>query len=152
MIFSLLSKANRLLIRLRDCIGVFVGKKRRANPHAVHGGDNYRRRAVAGYGVHFDRYVPANASSFDRKGLAMTSPSTIGYLATKLGFSEIWRWCGQLSEESQLAETIRNYMGQVKSFGIEPRDLDDLVSGAEIIVDRDPKADSLNGAHFAPSH
>ena len=76
----------------------------------------------------------------------MTSPSTVGYLATQLGFSEIWRWCVQLSEESQLAETIRNYMGQVKSFGIEPRDLDNLVSGAEIIVDRDPKADALNAA------
>jgi hypothetical protein len=37
-------------------------------------------------------------------------------------------------------------MGQVKSFGIEPRDLDDLISGAEMIVDRDPKVDSLNGA------
>jgi hypothetical protein len=82
----------------------------------------------------------------DRTGLAMTSPSTIGYLAAQLGFSEIWRWCGQLSEESQLAETIRNYMGQVKSFGVEPRDLDNLVSGAEIIVDRDPKTDFLSGA------
>jgi hypothetical protein len=87
-----------------------------------------------------------NGSPLDRYGLAMTSASTIGYLATQLGFSEIWRWCGKLSEQSQLAETIRNYMDQVKSFGIEPRDLDDLISGAEMIVDRDPKVDSLNGA------
>jgi hypothetical protein len=85
-------------------------------------------------------------STLDRRGLAMTSPSTIGYLATQVGFAEIWRWCGQLAEHSQLAETIRNYLGQVKSFGLEPRDLDNLVSGAEIIVDRDPKSDSLNGA------
>jgi hypothetical protein len=85
-------------------------------------------------------------SPLDRRGLAMTSPSTIGYLATQVGFAEIWRWCGQLAEHSQLAETIRNYLGQVKSFGLEPRDLDNLVSGAEIIIDRDPKSDSLNGA------
>lgn len=88
----------------------------------------------------------ANARPLYRRGLAMTSPSTIGYLAAQVGFSEIWRWCGRLSEESQLAETIRNYMGQAKSFGIDPRDLDDLVSGAEIVLDRDPKADSLNAA------
>jgi hypothetical protein len=88
----------------------------------------------------------AKVSPLDRRGLAMTSPSTIGYLATQVGFAEIWRWCGRLSEQSQLAETIRNYLGQVKSFGVEPRDLDNLVSGAEIIVDRDPKSDSLNGA------
>jgi hypothetical protein len=88
----------------------------------------------------------AKVTPLDRRGLAMTSPSTIGYLATQVGFAEIWRWCGRLSEQSQLAETIRNYLGQVKSFGVEPRDLDNLVSGAEMIVDRDPKSDSLNGA------
>src|ERR1700733_8749392 len=65
-------------------------------------------------------------SPLDRRGLAMTSPSTIGYLATQVGFAEIWRWCGQLAEHSQLAETIRNYLGQVKSFGLQPRDLDEL--------------------------
>jgi hypothetical protein len=88
----------------------------------------------------------ADGSRLDRKGLAMTSSSTIGYLASHVGFAEIWRWCGQLSEESSFAETVRRYMGEAKSFGIEPRDLDSVVSGAEIIVDRDPKTDSLNGA------
>jgi hypothetical protein len=86
-----------------------------------------------------------NAEPVERKGLAMTSPSTIGYLASQVGLSEIWRWGGQLSDETPLAETIRNYVAQVKSFGIEPQDLDSLISGAEIILDRDPKTDSLNG-------
>ena len=85
-----------------------------------------------------------NAGPVERKGLAMTSPSTIGYLASQVGLSEIWRWCGQLSDETPLAETIRNYVAQVKSFGIEPEDLDSLVSGAGIILDRDPNTDSLN--------
>ena len=85
------------------------------------------------------------AGPLERKGLAMTSPSTIGYLASQVGLSEIWRWCGQFSDETPLAETIRNYVTQVKSFGIEPQDLDNLISGAEIILDRDPKTDSLNG-------
>ncbi len=89
---------------------------------------------------------PTNAGLFDRKGLALTSPSTIGYLAARVGFAEIWRWCGQLSEEFPLAESIRNYMGEVKSFGIDPRDLDTLVSGAEIIVDRNPQSDFLNAS------
>jgi hypothetical protein len=87
----------------------------------------------------------ANAGSVEQRGLAMTSPSTIGYLASQVGLSEIWRWCGQLSDETPLAETIRNYAAQVKSFGIEPQDLDSLISGAEIILDRDLKTDSLVG-------
>jgi hypothetical protein len=86
-----------------------------------------------------------NTGPLERKGLAMTSPSTIGYLASQVGLSEIWRWCGQFSDETPLAETIRNYVTQVKSFGIESQDLDNLVSGAEIILDRDPKTDALNG-------
>lgn len=90
--------------------------------------------------------APLSASPLEQKGLAMTSPTTIGYAASHVGLSEIWRWCDQLSQESPVAETIRDYMGQVKSFGIDPRDLDNLVSGAEIVVDRDPKADSLSGA------
>jgi hypothetical protein len=87
-----------------------------------------------------------SASPFEQKGLAMTSPTTIGYAASQVGLSEIWRWCDQFSEESFVAGTIRDYMGQAKSFGIDPQDLDSLVSGAEVILDRDAKADSLNGA------
>jgi hypothetical protein len=88
----------------------------------------------------------SEANPLERKGLAMTSPSTIGYVASQAGFSEIWQLCSRLSEESPLAETIRNYMGQVQAFGIEPRELDSLISGAEIIIDRDPKSDALYGA------
>jgi hypothetical protein len=51
-----------------------------------------------------------NAEPVERKGLAMTSPSTIGYLASQVGLSEIWGWCGQLSDETPLAEEIRNYL------------------------------------------
>ncbi|MBV8140919.1 MAG: hypothetical protein JOZ60_02620, partial [Verrucomicrobia bacterium] len=54
--------------------------------------------------------------------------------------------CGQLSEESSFAETVRDYMAQAKLFGIEPRDLDSVVLGAEIMVDGDPKTDLLNPA------
>jgi hypothetical protein len=89
---------------------------------------------------------PGNAEPLDRKGFAMTSPSTIGYLASHVDLSEIWRWSDQLSDETPLAETIRNYVDQVKSVGIQPPDLDNLVSGLEIILDRDAKTDSLKGA------
>jgi hypothetical protein len=92
------------------------------------------------------RGAPPSASPLEQKGFVMTSPTTIGYAGLQVGLSEIWRWCDRLSEESPVAGTIRDYIGQAKSFGIDPQDLDSLVSGAEVIVDRDPKADSLNGA------
>jgi hypothetical protein len=89
---------------------------------------------------------PATARPLDRQGLSMTSASTIAYLASHVGLSEVWRWCGQLAGESALAELIRDYMGEAKSFGIEPEDLDKLVSAAEIIVDRDSAPDFLSVA------
>ena len=90
--------------------------------------------------------TPAPANPLDRKGLAMTSPMTIGYLASRANLSEIWRWCDQLSGEWPIAKTIRDYMAEANSFGIDPNDLDALLSYVEIIVDRDPNADSLNAA------
>ena len=91
-----------------------------------------------------DKPVPANP--LDRKGLTMTSPTTIGYLASRVDLSEIWRWCDQLSAEWPIAKTIRDYLGEAKSFGIDSRERDALLSYLEIIIDRDPKADSLNAA------
>jgi hypothetical protein len=89
---------------------------------------------------------PASANPLDRKGLAMTSPTTIGYLASRVNLSEIWRWSDQLSGEWPIAKTIRDYLGEAKSFGIDSHELDALLSYVEIIVDRDPNADSLNAA------
>jgi len=89
---------------------------------------------------------PASANPLDRKGLEMTSSTTIGYLASRINLSEIWRWSDQLSGEWPIAKTIRDYLGEAKSFGIDSHELGALLSDGEIIVDRDPNADSLNAA------
>jgi len=90
--------------------------------------------------------TPAPASPLDRKGLAMTSPTTIGYLDSRVNLSEFWRWCDELSGEWPIAKNIRDYIDEAKSFGIDSHELDALLSYVEIIVDRDPNADSLNAA------
>ncbi|HEY1476193.1 MAG TPA: hypothetical protein VGF37_00790 [Chthoniobacterales bacterium] len=92
---------------------------------------------------------PAPVAPLDRKGLAMTSPTTIGYLASRVNLSEIWRRCDELSRDWPIAKTIRDYLGEVKSFGIEMHELDALLSYIEIVIDRDPQADSLNAAFSA---
>jgi hypothetical protein len=90
--------------------------------------------------------TPASATPLDRKGSALTSPTTIGYLVSRVNLSEIWRWCDELSGEWPIAKTIRDNIGEVKSFGIDSRELDALLSHVEIIVDRGPDADSPNAA------
>jgi hypothetical protein len=92
---------------------------------------------------------PAPAAPLDGKGLAMTGPTTIGYLASRVNLSEIWRRCDELSGDWPIAKTIRDYLGEVKSFGIDMHELDALLSYIEIVVDRDPQADSLNAAFSA---
>jgi hypothetical protein len=89
---------------------------------------------------------PATRKPLDRQGLSMTSASTIAYLVSRVGLSEVWSWCGRFAGESALAELIRDYMDEAKSFGIAPEDLDKLVSAAEIIVNRDSASDSLSAA------
>ncbi len=89
---------------------------------------------------------PAATGPLDRQGLSMTSASTVGYIASRVALSEIWRWSDRFAEVSALAEVIRDYMSKVQAFGIKPDDLDKLVSGAEIIVDRDSAPDSMSAA------
>jgi hypothetical protein len=90
--------------------------------------------------------APAPDNPLDRKGLQMTSSTTIGYLASRIDLSEILRWSDELSGEWPPAKTVRDYLGEAKSFGIDSQELDALISYGEIIVDRDPNADSLNAA------
>jgi hypothetical protein len=87
--------------------------------------------------------VNERSRSLDREGLAITSTNTIAYLASRLELSRIWRLSDQFSEESPFAATLRDYIGEARSFGIQPGDLNKLVSGIEIVVDRDPKSESI---------
>jgi hypothetical protein len=89
---------------------------------------------------------PAPASPLERKGMAMTSPTTIGYLASGVNLSEIGRSVDQLSEDWPFYKSIRDYLDEVESLGIDSNELNTLLSNIEIIVDRDPNADFLNGA------
>jgi hypothetical protein len=80
------------------------------------------------------------------EGLGVTSANTIGYLVSRLELSGIWRLSNQFSGDWPLAAALRDYIGETRSFGIEPQDLDHLVSGIEIVVDRDPDSESLVSA------
>src|ERR1700730_10298080 len=91
-------------------------------------------------------YTENNESSvpFERRALAITTPGTIGYLAAKVGLSGLWRLSDRLAEVWPIAETLRNYLDQARSFGVEPEDFDKLISTCEIVVDRDERTDGLN--------
>ena len=76
----------------------------------------------------------------------MTSPKTIGYMASRLQISRLWRLLDQLSGDWPVAAALRDYIGETRSAGIEPQDLDHFVTGAEIVVDQDPESESLANA------
>jgi hypothetical protein len=78
-----------------------------------------------------------------RQGLTMTSAKTIGYLASRLELSRLWRLSDQFSGDWPVAATLRDYIGETRSFGIDPQDLDHLVTAAEIVVDQDPASGSF---------
>src|ERR1700736_2060124 len=78
-----------------------------------------------------------------RQGLSATSAKSIAYISSRLELSELWRLSDQFSGDWPVAATLRAYISEARSFGIEPQDLDHLVSGAEIVVDHDPDTESL---------
>lgn len=78
-----------------------------------------------------------------RQGLAMTSAKTIGYLASRLELSRLWRLFNQFSGDWPVAAALRDYISETRSFGIDPQDLDQLVTAAEIVVDQNPVSESL---------
>jgi hypothetical protein len=78
-----------------------------------------------------------------RQGLSATSAKSIAYLSSRLELSELWRLSDQFSGDWPVAATLRDYISEARSFGIEPQDLDHLVSGAEIVVDHEPDTGSL---------
>jgi len=78
----------------------------------------------------------------------MTSPHTIGYVATRLRLSEMWRFADKFGKDWPFAAALRDCMDQARSFGVEPQDIDGLVTGAELVVDQDPAGDSIAPAIF----
>jgi hypothetical protein len=84
-----------------------------------------------------------NHGPLSRQGLAMTSRKTIGYLASRLQISELWRLLDQFSGDLPVAAALRDYIGETRSVGILPQDLDQLVTDAEIVVDQDPDSEAL---------
>ena len=84
------------------------------------------------------RYEPLS-----RQGLTMTSAKTIGYLASRLELSRLWRLSDQFAGDWPVAAALRDYISETRSFGIDPQDLDHLVTAAEVVVDQDPASGSL---------
>jgi hypothetical protein len=97
------------------------------------------RDTVFTYTENSEKSVP-----FERRALAITSPGTIGYLAARAGLSGLWRLSDQFADSWPIAETLRNYLDEARSFGIDPEDFDKLISTFEIVVDRDERTDGLN--------
>jgi hypothetical protein len=85
-----------------------------------------------------ERYAPLS-----RQGLAMTSARTIGYLASRLELSQLWRLSDRFSADWPVAAELRDWIGEARSFGIDPEDLDRLVTAGEIVIDRNAVSESL---------
>jgi hypothetical protein len=97
------------------------------------------RDTVFTYTENNEKSVP-----FERRALSITSPRTIGYVAARAGLSGLWRLSDQFADTWPIAETLRNYLDEARSFGIDPEDFDKLISTIEIVLDRDERTDGLN--------
>jgi hypothetical protein len=92
------------------------------------------------------RQVPPASGLLEERGLDMSSPRTVAFLTSRVGLSELWQITDQFARFSQIAETMHGYLDQARSFGIDPQNLDALISAATIVVDRDSATDAVSAS------
>ncbi len=82
----------------------------------------------------------------DRDAVKLTGSKTVAYMAARVGLTQLWRVSKDFSNDWPVAGLIYGYLNETKVFGIEPQDLDRLVSSAELILDRQTTTDALQAA------
>ncbi|MBV9673715.1 MAG: hypothetical protein JO076_12960, partial [Verrucomicrobia bacterium] len=82
----------------------------------------------------------------ERDAVKLTGSKTVGYIAARVGLTQLWRVSRDFSNDWPVADLVYGYLNEGKAFGIQPQDLDKLVSTAELILDRQTATDALQAA------
>jgi hypothetical protein len=93
-----------------------------------------------------ERQIPSAPEPLEERGLDMSSPRSVAFLTSRVGLSELWQITDRYARFSQVAETVHDYLDEARSFGIDPRQLDDLISAATILIDRTQPTGALTAS------
>jgi hypothetical protein len=93
-----------------------------------------------------ERQVPSATEPLEERGLDMSSPKSVAFLTSRVGLSELWQVTDRYTRFSQIAETVHDYLDQARSFGINPEELDTLISAATVLIDRNSTSDAVTAS------
>ena len=86
------------------------------------------------------------SDELDRTGLFLTTKKTLLYIATSLDILRLRDAVDALSKESGIAETAKQYFEEVNRTGVDLAELNDLVKGVELVLNRVGPEEAIGGA------
>jgi len=102
---------------------------------------------LEGPNIHDTVFTRASSaqSKFSSKGIYLTTPSTLAYVSLPLDLLHIRDLTRRMAREWGVAQTAEQYLNEVPNSGVDFRHLSEIVKGAEIVINRDPNQDVVDG-------
>jgi hypothetical protein len=89
--------------------------------------------------------VSSGQTKLPAKGMYLTTPDTLAYISLPLDLLHIRELTKRMAREWGIAQTAEQYLNEVTNSGVDFHHLSEIVKGIEMVINRDPKQDLLNG-------
>jgi hypothetical protein len=102
---------------------------------------------LEGPNIHDTVFTRASSTQtkLSAKGIYLTTPGTLAYVSLPLDLLHIRELTKRLAREWGIAQTAEQYLNEVTNSGVDFRHLSEIVKGAEIVINRNPNSDLIDG-------
>jgi hypothetical protein len=102
---------------------------------------------LEGPNIHDTVFTRASSpeSKLSSKGIYLTTPSTLAYVSLPLDLLHIRDLTRRMAKQWGVAQTAEQYLNEVSNSGVDFRHLSEIVKGAELVINRDPNQDVVDG-------
>ena len=89
--------------------------------------------------------ISSSQRKLPSKGIYLTTPTTLAYVSLPLDLLHIRDLTRRMAKEWGAAQTAEQYLNEVTNSGVDFHRLSEIVKGAEIVINRDPNQDMVDG-------
>lgn len=102
---------------------------------------------LEGQNIHDTVFTRASfaETKLSAKGMYLTTPSTLAYFSLPLDLVHIRELTSRMAREWGIAQTAEQYLNEVTASGVDFHHLSEIVKGAEVVINRNPTWDFLDG-------
>jgi hypothetical protein len=102
---------------------------------------------LEGANIHDTVFTRASSEQtrLSAKGMYLTTPSTLVYASVPLDLLHIRDLARRLARKWGVAQTAKQYLDEVSAAGVDFHELSEIVQGVEIVINRNPDRDLMDG-------